>query len=177
MSRLTLIVAFGVVAGCATTGWRAQKIDGSGTSAFERSVVSLQEQLPSRRRAELDTALAVIWMRNSAVGTGDADSDGRVDVDEIRALQTAADDVLTDIRRGVFAGTVQERSPAGAAYVKQLDGLGYEDVVGLAATTSGDVFLSAAKRERDRVRCIDARERNGRSEPPTGFMSRYCGRR
>ena len=176
MLRLTLILSFCILASCSTGGWRAQRIDGSSTSVFEVSVGSLQEQLPSRRRAELETALAVIWIRNTTVDAGDANSDGRVDVGEIRTLRATADDVLTDIRRGVFAGTVQERGPAGVAYVKQLDGLRYEDVIGLAATTSGYVFMRAATKERAQRQCRNGRDREWRSKPPA-VMSRYCARR
>jgi len=139
-------------------------------------VGSLQEQLPSRRRAELETALAVIWIRNATADAADANSDGLVDVGEIRTLRATADDVLTDIKRGVFAGTIQERGPAGAAYVKQLDGLRYEDVIGVAATTSGYVFARAVTKERAQLRCRNGRDREWRSKPPA-VMSKFCARR
>jgi hypothetical protein len=87
MSRLTLIMTVAIVTGCSTTGWRAQKIDGSSLATLEKSVVSLQQRLSSRRRADLEAALAVIWLKNAAVGAGDLDSDGRVDLNEVRALQ------------------------------------------------------------------------------------------
>jgi hypothetical protein len=174
MSRLTLILACSIGAGCSTGGWRAQKINGNSPSAFETSVVSLQEQLPLRRRAEFETALAVIWMRSATLDAGDANSDGRVDMQELRALEAVADDVLTDIRRGVFAGSVPERGGAAANYLRQLDGQRYEDVIGLATITSGTVFAAAARTARDQTRCRNVK-RDWRSEP-TSFMAKFCAR-
>jgi hypothetical protein len=181
MSRLTLIMTAAIVTGCSTTGWRAQKIDGSSPSTLEVSVVSLQQSLPSRRRAELETALAVIWLRNAAVGAGDLDSDGRVDLNEVRALQAAAEDVLTDLKRGVFVASIQEGADTAGGYAKQLNGLGYDAIIRLADPTSGDVFADAVRQQRAESRCSGVRQVPGSSAArqesiKSPVISRYCAR-
>jgi hypothetical protein len=183
MPRLALIVACAMLAGCSTSGWRTQKIEGGTESAFEESVASLQERLPPHRRAEFDTALAVIWMRDATVGAGDLDSDGRVDVDEIRALQTVAEGVLADIRRGVFV-SAREGAQSLDAYLRQLDGLGYDDVISLAAPTGGDVFSDAVRQREVEIRCggwrqVQSGSRNvyHQESIKSPVMSRYCARR
>jgi uncharacterized protein (AIM24 family) len=183
MARLALIMAL-AIAGCSTAGWRTQRIDGTSRSAFEESVTSLQGRLPPRRRAEFDTALAVIWMRDATVGGGDLDSDGRVDVDEIRALQRVAEGVLADMRRGVFVSALKEDAGNLNAYLRQLDGLGYDDVIGLAAPTSGDVFTDAVRQRELEIRCggwrqVQSGPRNvyRQESIKSPVMSRYCAGR
>src|SRR5262245_23639442 len=102
MSRLALMMALAFLVGCSSAGWRAQRIDGNTESSFERSVGVLQQTLPARRREDFEVALAVLWLRSSAAGDGDADSDGLVDVNEMKALQQLSEEVLTDIKRGVL---------------------------------------------------------------------------
>jgi hypothetical protein len=164
-----------MLAGCSSIGWRAQEIDGSSAAAFERSVASLQGRLTPRRRAELETALAIIWLRTTGDGAADRNSDSFVDVNEIRALQVTAEDTLTEIRRGVFAASSLERSAQAADYLKQLDGLSHYEVTSLAAATSGEVFLAAVKERRAAAQCEDVRV-----DPKaikSSFMLRYCARR
>lgn len=98
-------------------------------------------------------------------------------------LQRAADDVLTDIRRGVFMSTRAARDAGAGDYIEQLGGLAYHDVIDLAAATPGDVFLTAMRREADNVRCSGLRRRAGSQHELTddrlksGFVSRFCARR
>lgn len=174
MVRLALLMSVAMLAGCSTTGWRSQKIDGSSQPAFERSVALLQERLPSRRRADFETSLAVIWLRDATVGAGDLDSDGDVEVDEARALMDAADRALTAIRRGIFVAELEERGDSVDRYVKRLGGLRYEEVIELADLTSGGVFIEAARGQQKGARC----RRWHRAPPPikSPVMSRYCRR-
>lgn len=174
MVRLALLMTVAMVAGCSTAGWRSQRIDGSSQPAFERSVALLQERLPSRRRADFETSLAVIWLRDAIAGAGDVDADGDVDVAEARALMDAADRVLTDIRRGVFIAELEERGDSVDGYVNQLGGLRYDEIIELADLTSGDVFIDAARGQQKGARC-----REWKREPPpikAPVMSRYCRR-
>jgi hypothetical protein len=177
-ARLASIVTLAMLTGCSTTGWRAQEIDGSSQPAFETSVTSLQERLAPRRRAEFETSLAIVWLRQNSVGAGDADSDGSIDVNEMRALQQAAEDVFADVRRGVFAFAEHEAS--GADYARQLDGLTYDGVIDLAAATPGDVFLNAVRDEKLLIQCKGWRQVPGKQNTwtnerfPSAVISRRC---
>jgi hypothetical protein len=183
VAALGALVVVAVPSVCSAAGWRALRIDGSSQAALERSVGSLQEGLTQRRRAKLESALAIIWFRQGSADAGDTNSDGRVDLNEVRDLQRAADDLLTDIRRGVFVFTLARRDARAADYVEQLDGLGYRDVIDLAAPTSGDVFLTAVRQETLDLRCRGLRRRAGADYALTddrlksGFMSRFCARK
>jgi hypothetical protein len=182
-ATLAAIAVVAVPSVCSAAGWRGLRIDGSTPAAFERSVGSLQERLTKRRRAKLEAALAIIWFRQTSADAGDTNSDGLVDVVEVRELHRTADDVLTDIRRGVFMSTTAARDAGAADYIEQLGGLAYHDVIDLAAATPGDVFLTAMRREADRVRCSGLRKRAGSEHMLTddrlksSFTSRYCARR
>lgn len=175
MARLALIVTVAIVSGCSSTGWRGQRIDGSSQTAFERSVATLQTSLPSRRRAELEMSLAVIWMRDTAVGAGDLDSDGLVEAAEARALADVAERVLAEISRGDFMSEIGTHGESADRYVKQLSGLRYDEVIELADLTSGDVFIQAAREQQVWARCRES----WRLPRPmkSSFMSRYCRRR
>ena len=177
MSKSALIVALALLAGCSSMGWRAHTIDGSSEATFERSVCLLQERLPARRRAEFEVALAVIWTRNTAVGAGDVDSDGRVDLNEVRALQRLSEDALTDVKRGVLVSAAQERGENPDSYVQQLDGLNYEDVMNLADPTNGAVFISAARQRDKLARCRGwrlLRDVYVREPVQSPLISRFC---
>ena len=160
-ARLASMVTLAALTGCSTTGWRAQEIDGSSQRALE-------------------TSLAIIWLRQTSVGAGDADSDGSIDVNEVRALQQSAEDVFTDLRRGVFSFAVAERDASGADYAKQLDGLTYGEVIDLAAATPGDVFLNAVRDEKLATQCRGWREVAGKQNTwtnerfPSAVISRRC---
>jgi hypothetical protein len=180
--RLALMACLAALAGSAAAGERSQRIDGSSPAMFEQSVGSLQERLSPRRRAKFETSLAIIWLRTTTEGGGDLNADGSVDMSEIRALQQLGDDVLAEIRRGVFVYAVGEREANAADYVGQLDGLGYHGVLDLADATSGAVFLQAVRRPPQNLRCRGLRQRADSrytlvSEPPTlksAIGSRLC---
>lgn len=179
MSRLALIMALSLLAGCSSTGWRAHEIDGSSEATFERSVGLLQESLPARRRAEFEVALAVIWTRNITVGAGDLDADGRVDVDEVRALQRLSEDALTDVRRGVLVSAAHERGDNPGSYVQQLHGLSYDDVLNLADPTNGMVFIAEVRQREKLSRCRGWRRSRDvyvREPIQSPVISRFCAR-
>jgi hypothetical protein len=175
MVRLALIMTVAIASGCAATGWRRQTIDGSSQSAFERSVASLQTSLPSRRRAEFETSLAVIWMRDTTVGAGDLDSDGLVEAAEARPLADVAERVLAEISRGDFMSEIGTHGESADRYVKQLSGLRYDEVIELADLTSGDLFIQAAREQQVGARCRESWRLRGFMK--SSFMSRYCRRR
>ena len=180
LAQLASIATLAMLAGCSTTGWRAREIDGSSQAALETSITSLQERLAPRRRADLETSLAIIWLRQTSAGAGDADSDGSIDVNEIRALQQAAEDVFTDVRRGVWSFAVAERDGGGADYARQLDGLTYHEVIDLAAATRGDVFLHAVREQKLTAQCRGLRQvprqPNVWTDEPfdSAIVSRHC---
>jgi DNA-binding protein Fis len=179
-ARFASIAMLALLAGCSAAGWRAQEIDGSSQPAFEASVTSLQERLAPHRRAELETSLAIIWLRRTSAGAGDTDSDGSVDVNEIRVLQQAAEHVFEDVRRGVFAFTTEDNPAAGAEYVRQLDGLSYDDVIDLAAATSGEVLLDAVREQELDNQCRGLRRVAGSPDTWTddkfrsAVISKHC---
>jgi hypothetical protein len=138
---------------------RAQLIDGSTPATFEASVVLLQNELRAPRRGDFETALAVIWIRNTA-DSGDFDSDGDMDLDDIRLLEADAYDLLTQIRRGNVVSAIEERARGGdqytaADYFQQLDGLGYDEVLSLAGRPSSETYLVAQRSARAQASCYD----------------------
>jgi hypothetical protein len=111
--------------------------------------VSLQNELRERRREDFDVALAIIWVSNTV--DSDFDDDGDTDLDDMRLLEQDADDLLTNIRRGNVVSAIEDRAETGdeytaADYFKQLDGLGYDEVVGLAGRPSGESYQAAVRR-------------------------------
>ena len=131
---------------------RGRQIDGSTKASFEASVALLQNQLRSRHREDFERALAVIWMGNT-VGTGDFDRDSDVDDDDARFLGQDARDLLTDIQRGNLLSAIEkrERNAGGytaAAFIGQLDGLGYDEVLELAGRPSEEPFLGPLRQLR-----------------------------
>ena len=86
-----------------------RKIDGSNESAFEASVIALQNDLPPQRREELEVALAVVWI-TSAVDVSDLDHDGDFDLVDLRLLKDESDDLLTAIDRGNVLAAIEERA-------------------------------------------------------------------
>ena len=161
-------LSLGVIASTSTypqqTGWRDRHIDGSSEAAFEISVATLQKELPSHRREDFEIALAAIWMSKS-LGPGglDLDGDGDVDVIDSRLLADDTLALLTDIERGDLLPSIEKRGrKAGkytaADYVRQLDGLGYDQVLDLAGRPS-DVSLPGMARfpSRPAEEVLDAR--------------------
>jgi TonB family protein len=146
-------VAVALVSALAATSTYSQpaeadgiRIDGSTKASLEASIARLQNELRARRRADFETALAVIWI-GQTVGTGDLDRDGDVDSVDVRSLMADADDLLTEIERGNLLSAIEEREEkrtgayTAAAFVEQLDGLGHDEVLELAGRPSNEPFL------------------------------------
>lgn len=63
MSKVAYTVIGLALAGCASTdGWRTLRIDGSSQSSIDRSVSSIQQQLPASRRERFDMVLVDLWI-------------------------------------------------------------------------------------------------------------------
>jgi hypothetical protein len=137
------------------TDRRDRQIDGTSAASFERSVAQLQSKLSQRRRDEFELALAIIWISNTADPTDvDRDADADVDVLDIRKMKEDALDLLTDIRRGNLVSAVENRAKkeddyTAADYFKQLDGLGYHEVLDLADRPDMEPYAAALRRERN----------------------------
>jgi hypothetical protein len=133
----------------AQSGGREPRIDGSSAPEFETSVARLQQALSGRRRDDFETALAIIWMTRSLGRRGlDRDGDGDVDMVDSEWLVERTTELLTDLQRGDLLASIEKRARAGdeytaADYMRELDGLGYDEVLGLAGPL--DVPSSAPK--------------------------------
>lgn len=126
-----------------------RRIDGTDAARFEASVASLQNGLSARRRENFNVALAMIWARNTV--EADFDGDGDMDLDDIRLLDSYADDLLTNIRRGNVVTAIEARAKSGDEYTAKhyfddLDGLGYDEVVSLAGVSDAESYLAAVAR-------------------------------
>jgi hypothetical protein len=137
---ITLVIALAAIPtpNAQPAGSSDRRIDGTSPASFERSVAMLQNELAPRRREELELALAVIWMTNTA-DLADVDRDGNasVDANDFRNMKEDALDLLTDIQRGDVVSAIEDRAKdeheyTAADYFAQLDGLGYDEVVDLA---------------------------------------------
>jgi len=120
--------------------WRTLRIDGSDPERFQASVSMLQTALPFHQRDDFETALALIWFNNTTAA--DADEDGEYELTDVSELTADSGDLLADIRRGDLVAAIEEldeSSPAytAADYFEQLDGFGYDDVLGLAGLFGG----------------------------------------
>ena len=134
MSRLTLCIAAISLAGCASTsGWRALRVDGSSKEGFEESVASLQRELPYYRNQHFTQALAAIWITDVSDEGGDLDCDGDVDEDDAGMML----DFVFALRDGAPVLPIDDSAESDGDYTardfyRQFDGLGYEEIVGLA---------------------------------------------
>jgi hypothetical protein len=145
--------------------WRDRRIDGSSGAKFESSVAQLQNSLPPRRREDFDIALAVIWLSESLGSAGlDLDGNGDVDHADLRRLADETMDLLPDIQRGDLLPTIEKRAAGSggrytaASYVRQLDGLTYEEVFDLAgrpARVSPAALRRAAQRRQPQNPLVD----------------------
>lgn len=134
MSKLTPCLVAAALAGCGGTGgWRALRVDASSQQSFEESVATLQQELPYYRNQRFTQALAAIWMTDVSDAGGDLDRDGDVDEDDagmmldfVVALSDGAPTLPID------DGEEGEGGYKAADYYRQFDGLGYDEVVGLA---------------------------------------------
>jgi len=166
-ARLLLLIGAAILAGCSSS----RRIDGSGAATFERSVAMLQNDLPARRRDDFDVALAVIFMRAAAVDAGDLDADGDVDYFDARIVSDTAMSLLTEIQRGNLTSAAEKQGrEVAAAYFKQLDGLGYDEVVELAGDLDVGPYVADMKRQVSQTAC--AGWQGMARPPPLGNTSR-----
>ena len=168
--KLSLLVCVAILAACSSS----RRIDGSSAATFERSVAMLQNDLPSRQREDFDIALAVTWMRAAALDVGDVDGDGDTDYFDARAMADNAGELLAAIQRGDFVSAVEEESKSdvvATAYFKQLDGLGYEEVVELAGDLDLGPYAAQMKRQGSPGACAQQHTPEVR-----GFESRISAR-
>src|SRR6185503_16002019 len=117
----------------------------------------LQNDLPARQRDDFDVALAVVWMRAAGLDAGDVDGDGDTDYFDARAMADNAGDLLAAIQRGDLVA---------AAYFKQLDGLGYDDVVELANAADDERYVAQLKRH---AACPPKQGWRDARPPPGGY--------
>jgi hypothetical protein len=152
ISRLTSIVGVTVILSSqANAGWRDQRIDGTSAAAFEKSIALVLNELPRRRREEFTMALAAIWYKNS-VDAGDFDHEGDTNTEYIRLMTDNASDLLAQIDRGDLLAAIEDREVAGSdytstEYIKQLDGLQFDDVLDLAELPGIESLLASITQE------------------------------
>ena len=165
--KLLLLVGVVAVAACSSS----RRIDGTSAATFERSVAMLQNELPFRRREDFDVALAVVWTRAAGVSS-DADGDGDVDYFDARMAADAAGDLLAAIQRGDLVSTIEDGKgeSVAAVYFKQLDGLGYDEVVALAGALDIGPYAAGLKRPVSQTGCNGWK--GGGDRPPLGNTSR-----
>jgi len=173
-TKLLLLVGAPILAACSS----GPRINGSSAATFERSVAMLQNDLPPRKRADFDNALALTWMRASGLDAGDVDGDGDTDYFDARAMADNVGELLAVIQRGDLVSAVEKSKGEAfaAGYFKQLDGLGYDEVVALA----GDLDLGpyAAQLNRQSY-CAQQQARTGGVVPNSfrGLESRITSSR
>jgi hypothetical protein len=86
------------------------------------------------------------------LNSGDLDNDGDLDNNDILGLKAIAVDVQRDIQRGTLLSATEEREEN---YFKELDGLGYSEVVSLAdlSTAAIEEYRAAQQRSIEKGRC------------------------
>ncbi len=173
MAKLPVsLVSVAILEACASTDWRARRVDGSSAAGFERSVAMLQNDLPSRRREDFDVALVVVFMRAAGLDAGDLDGDGDVDYFDARITSETAGNLLTEVQRGNLVSAAEESkgNAVAAAYFAQLDGMGYDEVVERAGEVDARPYQADLKRQHSQVACAGWQGRA--TPPPLGRTSR-----
>jgi hypothetical protein len=135
----TLFIALATVASVARAA--ELTIDGSSVSSFEASVAALQNELRPKRREQLEVALAAIWLRNTS-DPYDFDRSGTLDVVDLQAMTDESENLLADIRRGDLVAAIEklehEHAYKSVDYFRELDGLGYDEILELAVGEPGE---------------------------------------
>jgi hypothetical protein len=116
--------------------WRALRIEGGSPRAFEVSVASLQNALPTNKRDDFELALLTIWLSHSTQA-GDLDQDGELEVGDVLLLKADTDYLLAAIQRGDLVAAIEDLDQSDddrmvASYFEQLDGFGHDAVLDLA---------------------------------------------
>jgi hypothetical protein len=134
----------------------------------------LQNDLPPRRRGELDIALAVIFMRSAGLDSGDLDADGDVDYFDARIVSDTATNLLAEIQRGNLTSAAEQSKgrAVAAAYFEHLDGLGYADVVELAGGQDTGPHVADMRRQMSQAACSAVAWKGDVRPPPLGNTSR-----
>jgi hypothetical protein len=110
-------------------------------------------------------------MRKAALDIGDVDGDGDTDYFDARAMADKVGDLLAAIQRGDFVSAVEKSKGAAvaAAYFKQLDGLGFDEVVELADAADDQRYVAQLKRQ---AACAPKQGWRDERPPPGGYTSR-----
>jgi hypothetical protein len=135
LSRVALALALAAAAYAPQAASSELTIDGSSVSSFEASVAALQNDLRPKRREQLEAALAAIWLRNTS-DPFDFDRSGTLDVVDLQAMTDESENLLADIRRGDLVAAIEklehEHAYKAVDYFRELDGLGYDEILELA---------------------------------------------
>jgi hypothetical protein len=109
-------------------------------------------------------------MRAASLDAGDVDGDGDTDYFDARAMADDVGELLAAIQRGDLVSAAEESKgeAVAAAYFKQLDGLGYDEVVELANAAGDERYVTQLKRH---ATCPQQGWRSERP-PPGGYTSR-----
>lgn len=164
MPKLTICAAAAVLAGCASTsGWRSLRIDGSSQTSFDESVALFQQELSPKRRDLFEISLVAVWLADT-VSAGDFDRDGDVDADDVNSL-------LGNIQSGALVAAIRVSDENRSSYTaeaiyRQLDGLGYDEVLNLAGPELVEQYRS--------IRYARQRKNRANHRPPQGTWAGVC---
>lgn len=179
-SLLFVLVLAGTSTPARSDGWRDRKIDGNSASSFESSVAALQNELPQERREEFEVALATVWIRNT-VDVSDPDQNGRFDLNDLRLLKDESLALLTAIDRGNLLAALEEREKkerqySVAQYLRDLDGLRFDDVVALAGHPSSDTYRAVVSRFQKQLACTRVTTGSRLPSCPAPTINRTTGK-
>jgi tetratricopeptide (TPR) repeat protein len=154
--RLILVALATASMPARSDGWRDLKIDGTNAAGFETSVGALLNGLSSQRRANFEVALATLWITRSVDAT-DLDQDGHFGPSDLRLLKNESVALPAAIDRGDLLSAVEQREKkenkySVASYLKDLDGLEYDEVIALTGQRA-EPIRAAVKLFRMREMC------------------------